>query len=117
MGWKRELAEQIRNGRESANLTQKQLAERLGVTRQMISRYETEEDVPAIEVLAAMAREFDTAFRIQGLRVVVEGTSQRLKSMPKQLRLDFERSQQFRGAVINIMPSEGQILITAKIPA
>ena len=117
MGWKQELAAQIRNARESANLTQQQLARRLSVSRQMISRYETEEDVPAFEVLASMARVLNTGFRIEGLRVVLEATPQHLKSMPKQLRLDFEKSQQFRGAVINITPSEGQILITARIPA
>ncbi len=117
MGWKQELAAQIRNARESANLTQQQLARRLSVSRQMISRYETEDDVPAFEVLASMARVLNTGFRIEGLRVVLEATPQHLKSMPKQLRLDFERSQQFRGAVINITPSEGQIYITAKIPA
>jgi transcriptional regulator with XRE-family HTH domain len=117
MGWKQELAEQIKHARESANLTQQQLARRLGVSRQMISRYETEEDVPAFEVLASMARTLGTEFRIEGLHIILEATPQRLKSMPKQLRLDFEKSQQFRGAVINITPSEGQIFITARIPA
>jgi hypothetical protein len=83
----------------------------------MISRYETEEDVPAFEVLASMARTLGTEFRIEGLHIILEATPHRLKSMPKQLRLDFEKSQQFRGAVINITPSEGQIFITARIPA
>jgi transcriptional regulator with XRE-family HTH domain len=117
MGWKQELAGQIRNARESANLTQGELARRLKVSRQMISRYETGQDVPAFEVLASIARTLDTGFQVQGLQLIAESASQRLKSMPKQLRLDFEKSQQFRGAVINITPSEGQILITAKIPA
>jgi|SRR5712691_11535729 len=117
MGWKKELAGQIKNARESARLTQGELARRLGLSRQMISRYETEEDVPAFEILAEIARTLDTVFRIEGLQIVLEATPQRLKSMPKQLRLDFEKSQQFRGAVIKITPSEGQILITAKIPA
>jgi len=117
MGWKQELAVQIRQARESANLTQQQLAGRVDVSRQMVSRYETGEDVPAFEVLASMARVLGTVFRIEGLRVVLEATPQHLKSMPRQLRLDFKKSQQFRGAVINITPSEGQIFITAKIPA
>jgi phosphopantothenoylcysteine synthetase/decarboxylase len=83
----------------------------------MISRYETEDDVPAFEVLASMARVLAAEFRIEGLHVSLEATPQRLKPVPKQLRLDFEKSQQFRGAVISITPSEGEILITAKIPA
>jgi transcriptional regulator with XRE-family HTH domain len=117
MGWKQELAEQIKHARESANLTQGQLARRLKVSRQMVSRYERAKDVPAFEILASIARSLDTGFQVQGLQIIAEYTSQRLKSVPKQLRLDFEKSQQFRGAVINITPSEGQILITARIPA
>jgi len=117
MKWQLELARQIKNARESAGLTQEQLAGRLDICRQMISRYEAGKDAPAIEVLAAMARTLDTVFRIQGVQIIVEGTSRSLRSMPKQLRLDFEKSQRFKGAVISITPSEGQILITAKIPA
>lgn len=117
MGWKQELAEQIKNARESARLTQQQLADRLKMSRNIISRYENGRDVPAIEVLSELARTLDTVFRIQGLQVVVESTSQRLKSVPKQLRLDFEKLQQFKDAVIEITPREGQIFITAKIPA
>jgi transcriptional regulator with XRE-family HTH domain len=117
MGWKQELAEQIKNARESASLTQSELARRLKVSRQMVSRYETGQDVPAFEILASIARTLETGFQVQGLQLVAENPSQRLKSLPKQLRLDFEKAQQFRGAVISITPSEGQILITAKIPA
>jgi transcriptional regulator with XRE-family HTH domain len=117
MGWKQELAVQIKNARESQRLTQQQLADKLRLSRNIISRYENEKDVPAIEVLSELARVLDTVFRIQGLQVVVESTSQRLRPVPKQLRLDFEKAQRYRDAVIEITPSEGHIFITAKIPA
>lgn len=117
MGWKQELGGQIKNARESARLTQTELADRLKVSRQMVCRYEGGKDVPAFEVLAAIARTLETGFEVQGIQLVAEKTPQRLKSLPKQLRLDFEKAQHFRGAVISITPSEGQILITAKIPA
>jgi transcriptional regulator with XRE-family HTH domain len=117
MGWKQELGRQIKDARKSANLTQEKLAGLLDVSRQMISRYETGKDVPVVDVLALMALELDTKFQVRGLQVIVEHTSPRLRSMPKQLRLDFKKSQEFRGAVINITPREGQIFITAKIPA
>lgn len=117
MGWKQELGEQIKNARESARLTQTELGSRLKVSRQMISKYEAGKVVPAFEILASIARTLETGFQVQGLQLVAENTSQRLKSVPKQFRLDFEKAQQFRGAVISITPSEGQILITAKIPA
>ena len=70
-----------------------------------------------MEVLAAIARTLKTEFRIQGLQMIVGDTSQRLKSVPKQLRLDFEKSRHYKDAVIDITPREGQIFITAKIPA
>jgi transcriptional regulator with XRE-family HTH domain len=117
LGWKQELAEQIKNARESARLTQQQLADRLKMSRNIISRYENGRDVPAIEVLAAISRALKTQFQIQGLQITVGDTSQRLKSVPKQLRLDFEKAQHYKDAVIQITPREGQIFITARIPA
>lgn len=117
MGWKQELAGQIKDARESIRLTQQQLADKLGLSRNIISRYENGKDVPSIEILSALARELDTPFRIQGLQVVVECASPRLKPVPRQLRLDFEKIQQYKDAVIEITPREGQIFITAKIPA
>jgi len=117
MEWEKDLAEQIKRARESANLTQGELADILDVSRTMISNYETNKGVPTIDVLAVMAVELETKFKIKGLQVIVEPPSSRLRSVPKQLRLDFEKSQPFPGAVISITPKGGQILITAKIPA
>ena len=117
MRWRASLAEQIKDARESANLTQEQLAHRLKVTRQMISRYETGRDVPVIDVLALMALELDTKFKVNGIEINVEASLPRLKAMPKQLRLDFEKAQEFRRAIISITPRDGEIFITAKIPA
>ncbi len=115
--WKKDLAAQIKKARESANLTQGELADLLDVSRTMISNYETNKGVPAIEVLAVMAVELETKFKVKGLQIIVELTSPRLRSVPKQLRLDFEKSEPFPGAIISITPKGGQILITAKIPA
>jgi transcriptional regulator with XRE-family HTH domain len=117
MDWKKELGLQIKSARESLYLTQGQLAMRVHVSRPMISRYERGTDVPVVDVLASLAQELDVKFEIPGIRISFESTSPLLRSMPKQLRLDFEKSQLFPGAVISITPSEGQILITAKIPA
>jgi len=117
MEWKKDLAAQIKKARESANLTQDELADLLDVSRTMISNYETNKGVPAIEVLAVMAVELETKFKVKGLQIIVEPTSPRLRSVPKQLRLDFEKSEPFPGAIISITPKGGQILITAKIPA
>ncbi len=117
MEWKKKLGAQIKGARESLRLTQSQLAARVHVSRPMISRYERGTDTPVIDVLSLLAVELDIKFDMPGIRIGFESTSPRLKSMPKQLRLDFEKAQLFSGAVISITPSEGQILITAKIPA
>jgi transcriptional regulator with XRE-family HTH domain len=115
--WKQKLAEQIKQARESADLTQDELADLIGVSRQMVVNYEKKKGVPVIDVLARIAVELETRFKIKDLIITVEQTSTRLRSVPKQLRLDFEKSQTFGGAVISITPKEGQILISAKIPA
>jgi DNA-binding XRE family transcriptional regulator len=118
--WKQNLAHQIRVAREDFNLTQGELAELVGVSRQMIVSYENEEGVPAIPVIDVFARvavALERPFRIGDLVVTVEQTSPRLRSLPKQLKLDFEKAQTYVGAVISITPREGQILIHAKIPA
>jgi transcriptional regulator with XRE-family HTH domain len=115
--WKQKLADQIKEAREYANLTQDELAEMLDVSRQMVINYEKNNGVPAINVLAKMAVELETRFKIKDLIISVEQVSPRLRSVPKQLRLDFEKPQTFPGAVISITPKEGQILISAKIPA
>jgi len=115
--WKQKLADQIREAREAANLTQEELAKMLGLSRQMIINYEKNKGVPTVEILARMAVHLDKNFKINDMVIAVEQVSPRLRAMPKQLRLEFEKCEIFRGAVISIIPTEGQILISAKIPA
>ena len=117
MDWKKDLGSQIRDARESCNLTQMQLASRVGVERPMISRYENGRDVPGIDMLAKLAEELDTTFRVMGREIKIESLSPRLRTVPRQLRLDFEKARQYTNATIRITPTEGQIFITAKIPA
>jgi transcriptional regulator with XRE-family HTH domain len=114
--WKQKLAAQIRSAREEAGLTQAELAEQTHVTRQTIIKYESE-GVPLIDIFARIAAELEKPFRIKDLVITVERTSPRLRTVPKQLRLEFEKSQTFSNAVVSITPKEGQILINAKIPA
>jgi DNA-binding XRE family transcriptional regulator len=117
--WKQDLAEQIRQAREDLDMTQDELAHALGVSRQMVINYEkpTNSSVPVVDVFAKMSVVLEKRFRIKGLLVGVDQTSSRLTTVPKQLRLDFEKSGTFDNAVITITPKEGQILIEAKISA
>jgi len=54
-----EIREILKNLRESNSLTQEQMAERLMVTRQAVSRWEIGETQPNTETLKLLSREFN----------------------------------------------------------
>ena len=54
-----EQSEILRNLREKHNLTQEQMADRLHVTRQAVSRWETGETQPNTDTLKLLSREFN----------------------------------------------------------
>ena len=51
----------LKNLREKNNLTQEQLAERVQVTRQAVSRWETGETQPNTDTLKLLSRVFDVS--------------------------------------------------------
>lgn len=53
------LSEKIRVLRKSAGLSQEQLAEKLDITRQSISKWESDESLPEIERLVALSKVFN----------------------------------------------------------
>jgi transcriptional regulator with XRE-family HTH domain len=117
MNWKHELGRQIKHERESAGLTQADLADQLDLSRQMIGRYETGQDAPAVDVLVEIARVLDIEFQVKGVLVKFEQGVRRPGLLHKHLKLEFEKTRRFDKAQIEITPSEGKILITAEIPA
>jgi len=119
MNWKLDLGRQLKEARKSAGLTQDGLATRLGISRQMICRYETGRDSPAIEVLALAAAELRVEFQVLGMRISSQEMPTRsdLRSLPKQLNFQFNKSRSFQHAIVRITPHKGRILITADIPA
>lgn len=56
-----ETKEVLKNLREARNLTQDELAERVMVTRQAVSRWETGETQPNTDTLKLLSREFDVS--------------------------------------------------------
>ena len=56
-----EVKEILRNLREKSNLTQEQMAERLNVSRQAVSRWETGETQPNTEMLKTLSKEFNVS--------------------------------------------------------
>lgn len=56
-----EVKDILKNLREKNQLTQEQLAERMMVTRQAVSRWETGETQPNTDTLKLLSREFDVS--------------------------------------------------------
>lgn len=56
-----EVRDILKNLREKHDLTQEQLAERVMVTRQAVSRWETGETQPNTDTLKLLSREFDVS--------------------------------------------------------
>ena len=56
-----EIRDILKNLREKSQLTQEKLAERIMVTRQAVSRWETGETQPNTEALKLLSREFDVS--------------------------------------------------------
>lgn len=50
-----DCSEKLKSLREARRLTQKQVADRVGISKAMISAYETASKVPSIEVLIRLA--------------------------------------------------------------
>lgn len=117
MSWKHELGRQIKRARESVGLTQADLANHLSISRQMIGRYETGRDAPAVDVLVEIGRILEIEFQIRGILVKLEHGGRRPRVLRKQLILEFEKPRRFDRAQIEITPTEGKILIKAEIPA
>ena len=56
-----EMREILKNLRENNNLTQEQMAERIMVTRQAVSRWETGETQPNTDTLKLLSQEFNVS--------------------------------------------------------
>jgi len=56
-----EIKDILKNLREKNNLTQEQMAERMMVTRQAVSRWETGETQPNTDTLKLLSKEFDVS--------------------------------------------------------
>ena len=56
-----EIREVLKNLREKNHLTQDQMAERVMVTRQAVSRWETGETQPNTDTLKLLSKEFDVS--------------------------------------------------------
>lgn len=56
-----DFGEKLKNLRTQSGMTQKQLAERLGITKSVVSYYELQERYPSPEILIRLAEIFHTS--------------------------------------------------------
>ncbi len=108
------IAENLKRLRRSCGLTQEQLAERLGVSFQSVSRWETGLSYPDIEILPEIAAFFDVSTDV--LMGVEKATmEQNLEQDKKRLRMDESETAEERLALVEEMhrkyPHDAEILV------
>lgn len=120
MSWKRELGQQIRESRKDLSWTQQDLRERAGLHVNSISRYETGEAAPELDVFLRLSHLLEREdFTVGGYEITIRKTTQdtSIASQPKQLRLHFGSEYLFDDgeALMKIQPSKsGLVIIPAK---
>ena len=92
-----ELSEKILNLRKANNLTQEQLAEEAGVTRQAVSKWESGQSVPELDKIIALCEIFhittDSLLKPSELDVLSAKT-QMLENQQKNLENAIKKKEQ-----------------------
>lgn len=119
MRWRRMLGAQIRQARESAGVSQRQLATHLGVTRQMVGRYESGRAAPGVDKIAKAATFLKVEFFVHGYQISCTHDSRVLKRRvaPQQMSLDYEKAHTSKHSLVRITPRRGKLVIYAEVPA
>lgn len=108
-----ELGQKIKQLRFKAGLTQDQLAQRLGVTPQSVSKWENAASMPDITLLPALAGEFgvsiDDLFDLSAEQKLqrIENRMDTESELPGDLFLDYE---EYLKEQLNAYPDRGRIL-------
>lgn len=115
--WKLELGQQIRENRKDRFWNQQDLCQRASVHVNSISRYETGQAAPELDVLLRLAAALDMGeFRIgdQVISIQAIADSKEEPAGPKQLRLEYGKEYVFDGgdSLMKIHPSKAGLVIT-----
>jgi len=117
---RRNVAQQLRIARASRGETQEVVARELGISRQMLNRYENGHDSPRPENLARLVRYYGMSLDIEGHRFTAEALETKRQPMgkpAKQLDLPLNRPQEFSDARVRIIRKSDSIEINAVITA
>ena len=113
-----QIAQQLKAARLEKKLTKIELARELGVSRQMIYRYEEGLDAPSAQNLAKALRYLGVSVIVQGHKLTAEAFEIRGKGpIPpgEQIDLPLGVPQEFSGTTIRVTRNEGSIEIHALI--
>jgi transcriptional regulator with XRE-family HTH domain len=106
------LGEQIREVRIRRDMSQEDLAIRVGASRASINMYENGKGNPEFRVIAALAAALKTTFNVLGCAIGPDDV-ERPALVTEQLSLDFDRDHTFLARLV-IRPSGKSVLITAE---
>jgi transcriptional regulator with XRE-family HTH domain len=107
-----ELGGQIREARERKGWTQRELAEKIGVSRYSIIGYENGTGNPEFRIVAEIAAALTKPFTVLGCTIGPEDVL-RLPPSAEQLCLAFDRDHTFL-ATLTIRPSAKSVAVTAE---
>ena len=106
----------MRDARLKSGKTQKEVAAALGLSRQMVCRYENGHDAPTAENLGRAIRYFDISIDLPafGLRLTAEELRGRQigpQLVPKQLVLELDKPHDLENAKVRILRKKDSIQI------
>ncbi len=113
MAWMQQLGEEIAKARRKADMTQDALHKAVGVSRNMIVKYETGKTPPPFETLASIAAALKAdEFVVEDLHITFSrnGTKTGVESVPKQLKLNFDPDG---GVTVRIEPVPDGLVVKA----
>lgn len=117
------IGRELRRARIDSKQTQKQLADSLGLSRQMICRYENGHDAPSAENLANILKYLRTRIDLPafGLRLTAEdlaGPAVGPQPVPRQLVLELDKPHDLENAKVRILRKTNsiEIVITHLVP-
>lgn len=99
------FGEQIKEIRKSENLTQEQFAEKLHVTRQAVSNWENDKNLPDIEMLILISNEFHVS-----LDTLIKGDGQ-MNNVTEKIIRDGSETRRARYNTISAVIGSGLLLL------
>jgi len=112
------IGDQLKAARVEREETQATVAVRLGISRQMINRYEKGRDAPTAQNLARLMRYFGIPLDLPGFKLTAEALELEPKrDLPtaEQFTLPFGKERVFPGATVRVKRNRNSLEIYALI--